>query len=147
MNTLSCCCFDDHATHRSIRFCYCDYAENGIDISGVCIGCMSVFIFVTGFVYGHYLSQRWGESADKNKQPESQNNPKDMELLNCPMSYVHADGMQLIELCGHCMCTNLWFSYGQLSVYSGHRSKQVAANSTQPQSSMILVYVYARSFL
>ena len=40
---------------------------------------MSVFIFITGFVCGHYLSQRWRESADKNKQPKSLNNPKTME--------------------------------------------------------------------
>ena len=38
---------------------------------------LTLFIFITGVVCGHYLSQRWRESADRNKQPESQNNPKD----------------------------------------------------------------------
>ena len=49
-------------------------------ISVVCVlVVMSVFIFITGFVCGHYFNQRWRESADKNKQPESQNNPKIVE--------------------------------------------------------------------
>ena len=39
---------------------------------------MSVFIFITGFVCGHYFSPRWRKSADKNEQSASQN-PKIME--------------------------------------------------------------------
>ena len=34
---------------------------------------ISVFIFITGFVCGHYFSQRWRRSVDKNKQSASQN--------------------------------------------------------------------------
>ena len=49
-------------------------------ISVVCVlVVISVFIFITGVVCGYYLGQRWRESADKNKLPESQNSPKDME--------------------------------------------------------------------
>ena len=39
---------------------------------------MSVFIFIIGYVCGHYSSQRLRQSADKNKQSGSQN-PKIME--------------------------------------------------------------------
>ena len=34
---------------------------------------MSVFIFITGFVCGHYFSQRLRKLANKNKQSASQN--------------------------------------------------------------------------
>ena len=49
-------------------------------ISVICVlVVMSVFIFITGVVCGHSLNQRWRESADENKQLESQNNPKYIE--------------------------------------------------------------------
>ena len=49
-------------------------------ISVTCIQVvLSLFIFIIGVVCGHYLSQRWRESADTNKQLKSQNNPKDVE--------------------------------------------------------------------
>ena len=49
-------------------------------ISVTCIQVvLSLFIFIAGVVCGHYLSQRWRESADRNKQPESKNNSKDVE--------------------------------------------------------------------
>ena len=38
---------------------------------------MSVFIFITGFVCGHYFNQRWRESANKSKQQVT--NPKNTE--------------------------------------------------------------------
>ena len=41
---------------------------------------MSLFIFITGVVCGLYLSQRWRESADRNKKPESHNAESDLEL-------------------------------------------------------------------
>ena len=48
-------------------------------VSVTCVlAVMSVFIFIAGFVCGHYFSQRWRKSADKNKRSASQN-PKIME--------------------------------------------------------------------
>ena len=41
---------------------------------------MSVFIFITGFVCGHYFSQRWRRSADKNEQQVSNPTESDLEL-------------------------------------------------------------------
>jgi hypothetical protein len=40
----------------------------------------SVFTFIAGIICYQYISQRWRASTDTNKQSESQNIPKDMEL-------------------------------------------------------------------
>ena len=41
---------------------------------------MAVFFFIAGVACGHYLSRRWRQSANKNKQPESHNIESDLEL-------------------------------------------------------------------
>ena len=41
---------------------------------------LSLFVFFAGVVCGHYLSQRWRESADRNKKLESHNTVSDLEL-------------------------------------------------------------------
>ena len=42
---------------------------------------ISLFIFITGFVCGHYFSQRWRESADKsNQQQMPKNTESDLDL-------------------------------------------------------------------
>ena len=41
---------------------------------------MASLTFIIGFFCGHYLSQRWRKSADRNKQSKSHNMEPDLEL-------------------------------------------------------------------
>ena len=41
---------------------------------------MAALTFIVGFFCGRYLSLRWQESADRNKQSESHNMESDLEL-------------------------------------------------------------------
>ena len=41
---------------------------------------MSLFIFIAGVICGHYISHRWRESADRNKQSKSHNTVTDRDL-------------------------------------------------------------------
>ena len=50
-------------------------------VSVTCVLIMlSLFVFIAGVVCGHYLSQRWRESADRNKKLESHSTVSDLEL-------------------------------------------------------------------